>query len=332
MEMQNPKFTQTIKVSEGNNTEFSSPTGSSSKTKIKRGIDYLQTIYRRLSLVTILIPFLGSVVAIGLLWYSGIGPVEVGLLLGMYALTTLGIEVGFHRHFSHRAFQTTTPIRVILAILGAMAAQGGVIFWVAHHRRHHQCTDQAGDPHSPNLHGDGIWGRLRGLWHAQVGWLLEGEITTSSMFAKDLLRDPVIFKVNELQQIWVILGLVIPGVLGGILTGTWMGAFQGFLWGGLVRVFLGQHVINSTNSICHVYGGRPFISNDHSTNNIWLAIPSCGQSWHNNHHAFPNSAIAGLKWWQIDPGTWAIRALEFAGLAWKINVPTEEMIEAKKAG
>ncbi|MBD6619620.1 acyl-CoA desaturase [Komarekiella sp. 'clone 1'] len=147
---------------------------------------------------------------------------------------------------------------------------------------------------------------------------------------KDLLQDPVISKVNQLHYIWVILGLIIPTLLGGILTWTWIGSFQGFLWGGLVRVFLGQQIISSTNSICHLYGDRPFDSHDHSTNNILLAIFSCGQSWHNNHHAFPNSAIAGFEWWQIDPGTWFIRFLEFFGLIWNVNIPTAKMIEAKK--
>lgn len=297
--------------------------------KLTLANDYLQNIYKRLSLLTVLIPFFGSVVAIGLLWRFGISPVEVGLLISMYALTILGIEVGFHRHFAHHAFQTTTPIRVILAILGAMAAQGGVTFWVAHHRRHHQYTDLPGDPHSPHLNGDGIRGRLIGLWHSHMGWILAGEITNSLIFAKDLLRDPVIAKVNRLQQVWVILGLVIPAVLGGILSGTWLGAFQGFIWGGLVRVFLGHHFIQSINSICHVYGGRLFDTDNYSTNNLWLAIPTWGQSWHNNHHAFPNSAIIGLKWWQIDLGAWVIRTLEFLGLAWNVKAPKEEMIEAK---
>lgn len=294
--------------------------------------NYLQTLYRRLAIVTLLIPFIGSLEAIGLLWNSMLSPVDVGLLVSMYALTILGIEVGFHRHFSHHAFQTTTAIRVILAILGSMAAHGGVMYWVAHHRRHHQYTDVAGDPHSPNLHGDSFWGRLRGLWHAHLGWVLNGEITNSILFAKDLLRDPVIAKVNQLQHVWVILGLVIPFVLGGVLTGTWMGAFQGLVWGGLVRIFLGQLVIGSTNSICHLYGGRPFKTDAYSTNNIWLAIPSWGQSWHNNHHAFPNSAIVGLEWWQIDLGCWVIRILEKLGLAWDVRVPTASQVKTKTVG
>lgn len=314
-----------------NITQVELITGSRQRPKITIANDYLQAIYRRFALVTVLIPFISSVVAMGLLWRSGIGSVEIGLLVSMYALTTFAIEVGFHRHFSHHAFQTTTAVRVIIAILGSMAAQGGVIYWVANHRRHHQYSDISGDPHSPHLHGDGIRGRLHGLWHAYLGWFLAGEVTNSMLFAKDLLRDPVIVKVNKLHQLWVILGLVIPAVLGGVLTWTWMGAFQGLMWGGLVRVFLGHQIAWLNVSISHFYGSRPFDTGDRSTNNILLAIPTWGQSWHNNHHAFPNSAIGGLEWWQIDLGAWAIRLLEFAGLVWDIKIPTSGMIKLKKA-
>ena len=298
-------------------------------SKITITNDYLQTIYSRIAIITFIIPFLGTIVAFTLLWWVGISWLEVCLLLSMYALTMIGIEVGFHRYFSHRTFQTNTPIRVLLAILGSMAAQGGVIYWVAHHRRHHQYTDLPGDPHSPHLHGEGLMGRLQGFWFSHLGWFFEGEITNSMLFAKDLLRDPVIGKVNQLHQVWVLLGLAIPTVIGGVVTGTWIGALQGLLWGGFVRIFLGQQIISSTNSICHLYGDRPFDSKDQSTNNLWLSIFSVGQSWHNNHHAFPNSAVAGLHWWQLDPSTWVIRVLEFLRLAWDVNFPTKSMMQAK---
>jgi stearoyl-CoA desaturase (delta-9 desaturase) len=294
---------------------------SSQSKKIVIANDYLQTIYKRVALVTFLVPLLGTLTAVSSIWWLGIGWLEVCLLSSMYALTVLGIELGFHRYFSHRAFQTSTPVKVVLAILGSMAAQGGVIYWVAHHRRHHQYTDEPGDPHSPYL---------QGFWHAHLGWLFTGEISNSMIFAKDLLRDPVIGKINRLQQVWVALGLAIPAGLGGIVTQTWIGLLQGLLWGGFVRICLAQQIISSTNSICHMYGDRPFELKDHSTNNIWLAIVSGGQSWHNNHHAFPSSAIAGLKWWQFDPSTWVIRLLEMFGLVWDVNCPNLKKIQKQK--
>jgi stearoyl-CoA desaturase (Delta-9 desaturase) len=287
---------------------------------------YLQTVYRRLSLATVLIPFLGTVFAIALLPFAPPGFSEASLFLLFYLLTMLGVEVGYHRYFSHRSFQATRPIQILLAILGSMAAQGGVIFWVAHHRRHHQYTDQENDPHSPHLHGQDPRGRLLGFWHAHLGWVLEGEISNSAVFAKDLLRDPVISSINRTQQIWVLMGLLLPAALNGLIVGTWMGVLQGLLWGGLVRIFAGQQVVNATNSICHLFGTRPFKSEGKSTNNIWLAIPSVGQSWHNNHHAFPSSAIAGLRWWQVDVGTWFIRGLERLNLATNVKKPSSDMV------
>jgi stearoyl-CoA desaturase (delta-9 desaturase) len=331
MKEENFNNLSSLEYSHSKKSEVKGVEGISGVTRISLTNNYLRTINKRLSLITSLIPFLGTLLAVSLLWYAPVSQVAIGLLIIMYALTTFGLEVGFHRYFSHRSFQTTTPIRIILAVLGSMAASGGVVFWVAHHRRHHRYTDKPGDPHSPHLFEEGILGRVRGLWHAQLGWLLEGEVTNSMIFAKELVTDPVIAKINQMQQVCVILGLFIPTVLGGIITGTWMGALQGFLWGGLVRIFLGQHIISATNSICHIIGSTPFKSGDRSTNNIWLAILSWGQSWHNNHHAFPTSAIAGLEWWQIDPGTWVIRTLELFNLVWDVKTPTSKMIEAKES-
>lgn len=307
----------------------SQPHKAAGAAAISVSSEYLQTIYQRLSLITILIPLLGTIVAIALLPFAPIGISELCLFLVFYTLTMFGVEVGYHRYFSHRSFQAVRPVQALLAILGSMAAQGGVIFWVAHHRRHHQYTEQEQDPHSPHLHGQDFWGQLRGFWHAHVGWVLEGEISNSALFAKDLLRDPMISSINRLQHVWVLVGLLLPAVINGLIVGTWMGCLQGLLWGGLVRIFVGQQVINATNSICHMFGSRPFQFDDQSTNNIWLALPSMGQSWHNNHHAFPASAVTGLEWWQVDVGTWFIRGLERLNLVTNVKKPSPKMIANK---
>ena len=276
------------------------------------------------------IPFLGSIVAMALALHSGISLLEVGLLFAMYILTYCGITVGFHRCFSHRAFQTNSFCRIILGILGSMSCQGPLIYWVSTHRRHHQYSDVPGDPHSPYLHAGRSLGWFEGLWHSHMGWTFRHEITNILSFGKDLLRDPAILKINQLYYVWVLLGLVIPAAIEGLVTWTWMGAFQGFLWGGLVRLFLVHHSSWTIGSIAHIYGKSPFKSNDSSKNNIWLAIPTLGDSWHNNHHAFPSSAFHGLEWWQFDFSGWVIRGLEKLGLAWDVKVPTPKMIEAKK--
>lgn len=280
----------------------------------------------------ILIPLIGSIVAMTLATRFGVGLVEIGILLLMYGLTSIGITVGFHRLFAHGAFQTYQSIQIILAILGSMACQGPIVYWVSNHRRHHQYSDKPGDTHSPYYRGDRSLGNLAGFWHAHAGWTFEPEITNTLLFTKDLLKDRAISKVNQLYYIWVILSLLIPTILGAIFMGNGWGALSGFLWGGCVRLLLTYHITNSINSITHLYGRRPFKTQEQSTNNIWLAIPTLGEAWHNNHHAFPNSPIFGFKWWQIDLGGWTIRMLERLGLIWNLKVPTSNAIKVRMGG
>ncbi len=321
---------RSMSVQSDKETQIELKVNSKQKRKMTRANARLKKIQRNFGWAAVLIPLFGSLFTVGLLPYTGINPVVVGLLVSMYVLTTFGLEVGFHRHFCHHAFQTTTAVRVILAILGSMAAVGHIIHWVSHHRSHHQDSDRPRDPHSPYLNTKGeCFNTFYGFWHAHLGWFFESEFP-NVLLAKDLLRDPVIVKVNQLYLFWVFLGFAIPAVLGGVFTGTWIGVWQGLLWGGFVRVFLVHHAFWSINSICHIYGSRPFNTGDRSTNNIWLAIPTLGESWHNNHHAFPNSAIVGLQWWQIDPSAWIIRVLKTMGLVWDVKVPTTAAIESKK--
>ncbi|MEG5135847.1 MULTISPECIES: acyl-CoA desaturase [unclassified Microcoleus] len=303
---------------------------SPGKKKLTITSSYLRKLQRRVAWANTLIPLIGTVVAVASLWVSNITTVAVVLLVSMYALTTIGIEVGFHRYFSHSAFKANPAVRVMLAIFGSMAAQGPVIYWVSNHHRHHQYTDRPGDPHSPHLHAEKKFARLRGLWYAHLGWIFESEMSNPSLYTKDLMRDPTIAKINQFYLLWIILGLAIPAVIAGLATQTWIGAMQGFLWGGLARIFLCNQITYCVNSISHVYGNRPFESNDCSANNVWLALPTAGSTWHNNHHAFPYTAINSFEWWQIDLGGWVIRILEFCGLVSDVRMPTPEAIAAKK--
>ena len=129
----------------------------------------------------------------------------------------------------------------------------------------------------------------------------------------------------------VLAGLLIPFGLGWLLTGTFKGALTGLLWGGLVRIFLAHHMTFSINSVCHFFGRRRFATDDESRNVFWMALPSLGESWHHNHHAFPTSASHGLRWWELDPGAWLIKALEKTGLAWDVVRITPEKQAAKAA-
>jgi stearoyl-CoA desaturase (Delta-9 desaturase) len=244
----------------------------------------------------------------------------------MYAATGLGVTVGFHRLFTHRAFKAKKGVRATLAILGSAAIEGPVISWVADHRKHHAFSDVPGDPHSPHVdHGHGLKGALRGLLHAHVGWLfIHTQRANKVRYAPDLMKDPQVAFVERTFLLWVFLGLAVPFALGWLIGGTLHSALTGLLWGGLVRVLLLHHVTYSINSLCHFFGRRRFDTGDESRNLAWLAPLSLGEAWHNNHHAFPTSAAHGLRRWEIDVSAGVIRLLERAGLAWNVvRVPSE---------
>jgi stearoyl-CoA desaturase (delta-9 desaturase) len=312
-----------------NTMQPNSVINSNTKTKTIHN-DYIKSLQSQHFFWYNVLPFIGFVAAIISLWWFPVNAVDLGIFLGMYILMGIGISLGFHRYFTHRAFKTSEPMRVILAILGSMAAQGPLVSWVAVHRRHHECSDESGDPHSPNLNGNGIIGTIKGLWHSHYGWLINHEYPNPAYYTPELLRDKNIAKINRQYVLWIILGLAIPTVLGAILKGSWVGGLQGFLWGGVVRIFIEGNFILSVNSVAHVYGTSPFKTGDQSRNNPWVAIPTLGESWQNNHHAFESSARIGLRWWEIDLGYWMIWVLEKLGLVWDVNIPTANMMAAKK--
>jgi stearoyl-CoA desaturase (Delta-9 desaturase) len=258
------------------------------------------------------------------LWGWGFGWVDLGLLAGMYALSAVGITVGFHRLFTHKSFETHGVVRFVLAALGSMAVQGSVLRWVAQHRRHHQHSDTEHDPHSPHRYGSGLLGRVRGFFHAHVGWAFLPDPAGVDRYVADLRKSAAMRVASALFPLWIVLGLVVPAVVGGLVTGTWAGALFGLVWGGLVRVFLVHHVTWSVNSAGHLWGTRPFKSDDHSRNNLLLGVLALGEGWHNSHHAFPTSARHGLRWWQPDASYYLIRLLALLGLAWNVKLPSAE--------
>ena len=251
------------------------------------------------------------------LWEQALHVSDLIVFAIVYPLTGLGITVGFHRHLTHRSFKAKKPVRAALAILGSAAIEGPVISWVADHRKHHAFSDEPGDPHSPHVnHGGGLRGALRGLAHAHVGWLFDhSERGLKTRYAKDLLDDPLIRFVDRTFLVWVFAGLAVPFGLGWAIGGSLHTALTGLLWGGLVRMFVLHHVTYSINSICHFFGRRPYDTGDHSRNVAWLAPFSLGESWHNNHHAFPTSARHGLRRWQVDVSGGVIWLLEKLRLA-----------------
>jgi stearoyl-CoA desaturase (Delta-9 desaturase) len=244
----------------------------------------------------------------------------------MYVLTGLGITVGFHRLFTHRSFKTFPAVRGVLAVLGSAAIEGPVISWVADHRKHHAFSDKDGDPHSPHVdHGVGLRGALRGLGHAHLGWLfIHTERGSRERYAPDLLADPVVEFVDRTFFVWAIGGLLAAFGLGYAIGGTWRAGLTGLLWGGAVRMLVLHHMTYSINSLCHFFGRRDYVTGDHSRNLGWLALPTFGEAWHNNHHAFPTSARHGLSWRQPDVSALVIGGLERVGLAWDVVTVDEE--------
>jgi stearoyl-CoA desaturase (delta-9 desaturase) len=233
----------------------------------------------------------------------------------------LGITVGYHRLLAHRAFSTSSPVVALLAILGSMATQGAPVYWVSNHRRHHRYSDEPGDPHSPHRNGDRVLTGWRGFLHAHIGWMFTHELTNSVEFSRDLLQSRLIGSINRRYWTWVVLGLALPTCIGLAIEHTWAGAIDGFIWGAGVRLFISYHLTSSINSITHLFGYRTYATEERSRNNLWLGIPTLGEAWHNNHHAFPTSAKFGLQWWEVDVGWLFIRFLGLIGLAGSIRTP-----------
>ena len=279
----------------------------------------------------LLVPFLAIVAAVPLAWGWGLGWTDIGLAAGFYVVSALGITVGYHRYFTHRSFKANRPLRVVLAIVGSVAAQGSVITWVADHRRHHAYSDKEGDPHSPWLFGTSPAALARGFWHAHMGWLFERDKTNLRRFAPDLLDDRDLRIVDKLGLPITLAGILLPGVLGGVITLSWWGAVTGLFWGGFVRIGFLHHVTWSVNSICHMIGARPFASRDKAANFWPLAILSMGESWHNLHHADPTCARHGVLRGQVDISARVIWFFEKFGWARDVRWPKVDRLAAKAA-
>jgi stearoyl-CoA desaturase (delta-9 desaturase) len=273
-----------------------------------------------------LIPMLALLAAIPLAWGWGLSWLDVGLAAGFYLVSALGITVGFHRYFTHRAFKAHRGLRTGLAVAGSLAVQGDVITWVADHRRHHAYTDKRGDPHSPWLYGDTPAALAKGMFHAHLGWMFGRDRTNADRFAPDLRSDAAITRVAALFPLLTVASLGVPAVAGGLISMSWWGAATAFFWAGLVRVAVLHHVTWSINSICHMVGKRPFTAKGKATNFWPLAVLSMGESWHNLHHADPTCARHGVKPGQLDLSARVIAALEKLGWAHSVRWPTSRRI------
>lgn len=289
-------------------------------------------VHKAIMLTAVILPFLGFITAIAITWATGfMGWGYLAMLVIMWGLTGMGITVGFHRLLTHSSFETYRPIRAFFMICGALSIEGSPLIWCAVHRKHHQRSDQPGDPHSPHLHGNSFIQRVKGFWYAHSGWLFTGNWAYPDLqkYVPDLLKDKLLVAVDKMYYLWVLASLAIPTILAGVVTMSWKGALLGFIWGGLARVFLCHHITWSVNSVCHVFGRRPYETGDLSTNNALFGVLAWGEGWHNNHHAFPTSARHGLKWYQFDMSWMLIKVMKKLRLAWNVQLPSKQLVDTR---
>jgi stearoyl-CoA desaturase (delta-9 desaturase) len=279
----------------------------------------------------VVVPFLAFLAAIPVAWGWGLGWTDVILFVCFYYVAGMGITVGYHRHFTHGSFKATRWLRVAMAVAGSMAIEGPVIRWVADHRRHHAHSDREGDPHSPWRFGSTLPALMKGFWFAHLGWMFDVEHTNREKYTPDLLRDRDVHLVDRLFPVWLLVSVLLPALLGGLISMSWAGALSAFFWASLVRIFLLHHVTWSINSVCHMIGARPFAARDKSANFWPLAILSFGESWHNMHHADPTAARHGVLRGQLDTSARLIWIFEKFGWASDVRWPKAERLARLRA-
>jgi len=278
----------------------------------------------------IAVPLLAVAGAGFVVWGNGLSWTDIALSTVFYAVALHGITVGYHRYFTHGSFKAKRPLRIALAVAGSLAIEGPVTRWVADHRRHHAFSDAEGDPHSPWRYGNDFRSLCKGLWHAHVGWLFDVEQTDQKRFVPDLLADPDVMRVSRLFPVFVTISLLLPALIGGLITMSWQGALSAFFWASVVRIGVLHHVTWSINSICHAWGSRPFMTRDRAVNVWWLAVISGGESWHNLHHADPTCARHGVDKGQLDSSAVTIRAFEKLGWASDVRWPKASRLDSRR--
>lgn len=288
----------------------------------------IQRVRAALFLVILGVSTAGTAAAIGWWVREGVSWWSVVALSVGYVLSMIGVEVGIHRLAAHHAFKAPSAVRAALYALGSSAAQGPVLYWAANHRRHHKHSDEAeGDPHSPGLVGERR--TFGGLVRAHLGWVFHEETTNNWKWAPDLIKDPLVARMQQTYWLWVLAGLAVPTALGLLLDGE-RGAIEGLLFGGFARLFFVNHVVWGVNSIGHTFGAQPFKSGDDSRNNVLLAVFGLGSGWHNNHHAFPSAVTTQVKAWQFDPCGWFVSTLAVLRLATDLQPISPELVERKR--
>jgi stearoyl-CoA desaturase (delta-9 desaturase) len=284
---------------------------------------------RVVALVTVGIPAIGFAIAVYMTFAGTVTILDFSLFAVFYAIQMFGVSIGFHRYLAHKAFKTSPFFEGVLMIMGSMALEGPILFWVSTHRRHHRFSDEEGDPHSPNLSGAGLIGKLKGLWYAHVPWMFSDQESRVTVFAPDVVRDRRLYYFNRTYPLWALVSLLLPALLGFAIGGTLAAGFSGFIFGGLARVFVANQAAWCVGSVSHMIGSRPFATRDDSANNWPVAILTFGEGLQNNHHAFPGAYRHAMRWWEPDLSGWVIALLAKAGIVWDLKMPDRNRINSR---
>jgi stearoyl-CoA desaturase (delta-9 desaturase) len=282
---------------------------------------------RVVALVTIGIPALGFAFGVYLIVAGRASVLDYVLFAVFYAVQMFGITIGFHRYVAHKSFKTSRFFEGVLMISGSMALEGPLLFWVSTHRRHHRYADEQGDPHSPNLSGGSVVGKLKGLWYAHSPWMFSDQESKAMVFAPDVLRDRRLYNYNRTYPVWGLAGLLVPGAIGWAAGGSGAAALSGFIFGGLARVFVANQAAWCVGSVSHMLGSRPFANRDDSANNWPVAFVTFGEGLQNNHHAFPGAYRHGMRWWEPDLSGWVIAMLAKLHIVWDLHMPSRAAID-----
>jgi len=262
-----------------------------------------------------MIPFiLMHAVCLTVFWV-GCSWVALAATITLYLVRMFAITGFYHRYFSHRTFKTSRVGQFIFGILGASAVQRGPIWWAAHHRHHHVHSDKVEDVHSPVQHG---------FFWSHMGWFMSSKHFVADLSrVKDLLKYPELrfldrfdIAVPTMLGIGVfLLGVLLKHVAPGLHTTGW----QMLVWGFFISTVLVYHGTYTINSLSHVFGRQRYKTGDASRNNVWLAIITLGEGWHNNHHHYPASVRQGFYWWEFDATFYVLKLMSFFGLIWDLK-------------
>lgn len=258
------------------------------------------------------LPFITvHLVCFAILWVD-VQPIDWMICGALYVIRMFGITAGFHRYFSHRSFKTSRVFQFFLAFLGQSSAQRGVLWWASTHRHHHKHSDTEQDVHSPVQHG---------FWYSHVLWVFSKQVRTADYsLIKDFQKYPELVWLEKWEHLPPFLLAVLVWAVAG-----WSGLVVGFF----VSTVLLFHGTFTINSLSHVIGKQPYVTGDSSRNNLFLAIITLGEGWHNNHHHFPSATPQGFHWWQIDVTYYILKALSVFRIVWDLRLPPAHVVEGK---